>query len=273
MHALNDGSLLFSMFIAKEIIHDSLNSSFYEQKVSYGRKKRQISVIDEDSHGKYFQIRSISPDGFCYRLWELLGIFLTISILFDLFVASIHNDWTYLIHPATDIYFIIDIFIRFHTEYVDKVSGEVVKDVRRIRYRYFTSWFLFDLILSLPYGFLRHCWESRPALKLLALREKAPHSAFKFFTSREFRKHLIGTFREHVQEGRMMARLWSGQNVSSVVVKQSRIRKAARLSISWYRALGNLRILKSYSAIVRSFISLIMSVRTLSLLSSSKRRL
>lgn len=259
------------MFIAQEIIYDSLSSSYYEQKVSLTHKRKQIQRFHWFSHWKIFQIHSVSPDGFWYKLWELLGIFLTISILFDIFVISIHNKWTYLIHPATDIYFIVDIFIRFHTEYVDKITGEVIKDLKRIRYRYFTSWFLFDLILTLPYGFFRHCWETRPALKLLEIREKATHSVFKFFTSRDFRRHLFGTIREHVQEGRMIARI-SGQNVSTAV-QQSRIRKAARLSLSWYRALGNLRILKSYSAIVRSFISFVMSVRTLSLLSSSKRRL
>lgn len=223
----------------------------------------------------YITVRSLSRDGPFYQTWQILGLALTISLLFDIFISTLNTRFTYLTHPLTDIYFMIDIIIRFNTQYIDRQTGELVTDLKRIRYRYLTSWFIFDLILSIPYGFLRHCWESRPALKLLALKEQRPlHSTFQFFKNKEFRKQILSTIKAHVNESNFMRKIVQGNKAIIIpeAVKQSRVRKAARMTISWYRAMSNLGTLKVYSSLVTSFMSVVMSIRTLSLLSSKRRQ-
>lgn len=133
---------------------------------------------------------TISPSHTLYRFWELLGIILTLSLLIDVYIISLHRNVLHFTHPLTDLYFLIDIIIRFHTEYVDDITGEVVRDLKKIQYRYLTSWFFIDLVLSIPFGFIRYYWEERPVVRLLEVRENRIKSLGKFFISRSFRKSI-----------------------------------------------------------------------------------
>lgn len=55
--------------------------------------------------------------------------------------------------------FLADIALNFHTTYVGK-DGEVIDDLKMIRWNYIRSWFFLDLVSSLPYGILAYVTNS-----------------------------------------------------------------------------------------------------------------
>lgn len=52
-----------------------------------------------------------------------------------------------------DLFFFADIVVNFHTSYIGE-DGEVITDLRQIRHNYLRTWFVLDLVSSLPYGLL-----------------------------------------------------------------------------------------------------------------------
>ena len=58
-----------------------------------------------------------------------------------------------IIDLLVDWLFLADIALNFHTTYVGK-DGEVIDDLKMIRWNYIRSWFFLDLVSSLPYGVL-----------------------------------------------------------------------------------------------------------------------
>ena len=52
-----------------------------------------------------------------------------------------------------DVFFFVDIVLNFHTSYVGE-DGEVITDLKQIRRYYLKTWFVLDLVTSLPYGLL-----------------------------------------------------------------------------------------------------------------------
>ncbi|CAG9534254.1 unnamed protein product [Cercopithifilaria johnstoni] len=59
-------------------------------------------------------------------------------------------DMVALMDSIVDVIFFADILLNFHTTFVGP-GGEVVIDPNTIRYNYFKSWFLIDLLSCLPY--------------------------------------------------------------------------------------------------------------------------
>lgn len=51
--------------------------------------------------------------------------------------------------------FLADIVINFHTGYIlDNGDGEVVLDLKKIRFHYLKTWFLIDIISTLPIDYI-----------------------------------------------------------------------------------------------------------------------
>lgn len=51
-----------------------------------------------------------------------------------------------------DTMFLMDIILTFFTTYVDEKTGELIRSLKMIRWKYLKTWFAFDFISSLPYG-------------------------------------------------------------------------------------------------------------------------
>lgn len=100
---------------------------------------------------------TVAPNGILKRCWELIGLCLVLAVIIEAlipskFLYSQKKSFIYITHPMTDVYYILDIFIRFRTQYIDEKTSEIITDVKLIQARYFRTWFIFDLFLSLPYG-------------------------------------------------------------------------------------------------------------------------
>ena len=88
--------------------------------------------------------------------WDWIILFLTlyttISVPFLVCFAFEHTAVS-IIDLLVDWLFLADIALNFHTTYVGK-DGEVIDDLKMIRWNYMRSWFFLDLVSSLPYGVL-----------------------------------------------------------------------------------------------------------------------
>lgn len=213
------------------------------------------------------------------QFWEFLGLLNTILILMDLF-HLIHTP-LYLF-TIIDIYFIFDIFIRFHKEYIDNDTHEVVSDIHKIRWNYFKSWLLFDIIISIPYGSLKQFLQERPMIEMLEYKDKKILSVGKLILSKKFRRYFIGKIKDIIVERNVIKNVIDGNiSLSSTMEQlkyrpntsrvQSKLRRILGISMKVSRILLNLKVWHSYKLLVKSFLTFMLSIRSLSVLLQRKR--
>jgi CRP-like cAMP-binding protein len=61
---------------------------------------------------------------------------------------------THSLDYICELWFLLDVFINFHLGYVDFDTGDTIMDSHRIRKQYLRSWFVVDMLSSLPTKFL-----------------------------------------------------------------------------------------------------------------------
>ena len=61
-----------------------------------------------------------------------------------------------------DLYFITDIFVQFHTAFVDKTTGHLITDRKTISKGYMRSWFIIDIVSVMPFSYLQLIGEAQP---------------------------------------------------------------------------------------------------------------
>ncbi|XP_028398501.1 LOW QUALITY PROTEIN: potassium voltage-gated channel subfamily H member 1-like [Dendronephthya gigantea] len=92
-----------------------------------------------------------------YRVvWDwlvLLFILYTASAVPFAFCFSYDSVPMTVVDILVDVFFFVDIALNFHTSYVGE-DGEVITDLKQIRHYYLKTWFILDLVTSLPYGLL-----------------------------------------------------------------------------------------------------------------------
>ena len=108
--------------------------------------------------------------------WDLLMLMLLIYVavlvplatFFSIGHSSAHIMWDGFV----DLAFLVDMVLNFRTGYIDKAKV-LVLDRAKVRRRYLRGWFAFDVLSSLPTGFLvlidRDSFERFGALKLVRL--------------------------------------------------------------------------------------------------------
>lgn len=118
----------------------------------------------------------LHPEGRFRIAWDLLMLTLLIYVavlvplatFFSIGHSSAHLVWDGFV----DLAFLVDVALNFRTGFVDKAKV-LVLDPTKVRRRYLRGWFGFDVLSSLPTGFLvlvdRDSFEQLGALKLVRL--------------------------------------------------------------------------------------------------------
>jgi hypothetical protein len=89
-------------------------------------------------------------------IWDwflLLFILYTASAVPFQFCFEYESTAMTVVDSLVDLFFLTDIVLNFHTSYVGE-DGEVITDPKQIRGYYLRTWFVVDLVTSLPYGLL-----------------------------------------------------------------------------------------------------------------------
>lgn len=103
---------------------------------------------------KHKRCQPIEPDSNFKTTWDLMGLFL---ILYEAFVIPyrvtfnmLSAGFLMLFEIYIDTFFIIDVFINLYTGYYKK--GSLVMKRRHIMCRYLKTWFVIDLLASIPFA-------------------------------------------------------------------------------------------------------------------------
>jgi hypothetical protein len=211
----------------------------------------------------------VSPFSPVRRVWEIIGVLLIVVNLFS-YVSDNLLEKTFGWLPVTDIYFFLDMLMRFKTGYICSATGEVVMDPSRIAQRYLRGWFLLDLVLSIPYHFLYRCFLNTASLQLFGVIRSEKNKArpiWNFIRNRQYRRDMLKRFREFLAEKQFVQKLLMMQPG-----KPSLFRRTLRLVGGLFRLTRRLRLMSAYADAVSRLNSLAGSVRTLSLLTRPNSR-
>ena len=69
----------------------------------------------------------------------------------------------WIIERLVDLFFVIDIQLNFRTTYVDDVAGVEVFNRRKIAWHYFRTWFVLDLLSSIPFELMAEAYTDNGA--------------------------------------------------------------------------------------------------------------
>ena len=74
------------------------------------------------------------------------------------------QEWVFLFlwERLIDVYFAVDIMLNFRSAHEDK-EGQVVFDQRSVAFNYLTSWFIIDVVSTIPWDMLELFGEADPA--------------------------------------------------------------------------------------------------------------
>ncbi|KAI8910776.1 hypothetical protein EDD86DRAFT_224940 [Gorgonomyces haynaldii] len=111
--------------------------------------------------------KALDPTSPFLRKWDTLALcllFFTASVTpfetaflsSDSNSSTINIDLLFILNRIVDVVFFCDIFIQIRLPYRDDSTGKLVVSVKKISYKYFTSWFFLDIISVLPFEFLGH---------------------------------------------------------------------------------------------------------------------
>ena len=228
-----------------------------------------MSLLDYVTRLMTVPVFIVSPFSPLRRVWEIFGVLLIVINLFS-YVSDNLLESTFGWLPVTDIYFFLDMLMRFKTGFIDSATGEVVMDPTRIADRYLRGWFLLDLFLSIPYHFLYRCFLNTASLQLFGVirsEKNKTRPILNFIRNRQYRREMLKRFREFLAEKQFLQKLLMVQPD-----KRSLFRRTMRLVGGLFRLTRRLRLVASYTDAVSRLNSLAGSVRTLSLLTRGQER-
>ena len=108
-------------------------------------KKRWYIISINNSYKQYWDALVILSAIFT-------SFFVPVEIAFEGIDQAVDEFWiTHALDVIVDVIFLIDIVVVFLTEYTDVVSGDQIRNPKKIAKEYIKSTFFFDAISSLPF--------------------------------------------------------------------------------------------------------------------------
>lgn len=149
----------------------SSNISIGRPSEIFERLSSLQSSLPETLISKSFVILPFSK---FYLLWiTLIGLYVLYLSTYGIFHYSFYNYDSYskeaIVEAAFDVIFFMDIFVSFNLAYFSK-SNRLIKNKGRIISHYLKSYFLFDLLISIPFGIILHKDPSQEFSKLVMFR-------------------------------------------------------------------------------------------------------
>jgi len=140
----------------------------------------------------YFSITKNEYENILF-VWDSLCLAVLCLYLFEI-------SKTYYFTIIEDVLYFTDVSLRYALILfiVDK-KGANMKDesVSYQNNRFFFTWFVVDIFLSIPYGTLLMWSETLPALRLMHIKN-SDKPIISFLTRKSFRQELFRTVREHL---------------------------------------------------------------------------
>ena len=191
------------------------------------------------------------------RFWELLGLLLLIHQLVSHHHAHMLLFGSWL--PVTDTYFLIDLFMRMRSGYIDSESGELILDPDMIYSRYARTWLLFDVLTAIPYEAVWIVWKWSAALRLATVHRSKDRAFLSFFRDPEFRSQFLRHSRQHWREWTTFEDIVMTKSFK----RSSLFQKGIHLFVNFVRTGRNMRGLQRVKTAMAWLQNLSLSWRTL----------
>ncbi|CEG39547.1 voltage-gated ion channel superfamily [Plasmopara halstedii] len=115
-------------------------------------QERQIRLSRSNRKYKYLLL----PDSMIRYCWDLLLAIATILLIWRVPYTIAFGDsdlwYWFLFNKTTDAIYLLDVALNFRTGYVE--DTEIIMDSRLVAKHYFKSWFIVDLIGSIPIEYI-----------------------------------------------------------------------------------------------------------------------
>ncbi|KAG7382193.1 hypothetical protein PHYBOEH_010600 [Phytophthora boehmeriae] len=115
-------------------------------------QERQVRLARSSLTYKYM----LSPDSMKRYCWDLLLAITTILLIWRVPYTIAFGDsnlwYWFAFNKTTDVIYLLDVILNFRTGYVK--DTDVVMDSRLVAKRYMKSWFVIDLIGSIPFEYM-----------------------------------------------------------------------------------------------------------------------
>ncbi|OMJ89986.1 hypothetical protein SteCoe_7775 [Stentor coeruleus] len=136
-----------------------MNNQFRDNLDYIFNRKRamQLTFASKTKYNKKIKF-ALKNDSKFLKYWNF---FLTIFILYVViimpirvaFYENVYWDFMTVIDTVIDIFFILDIIVNFISSYKDNEQNEIC-DMKKIVIHYLKTWFLMDVIASIPFGLI-----------------------------------------------------------------------------------------------------------------------
>lgn len=105
----------------------------------------------------------VLPESYIRRFWDayviLMLFYISFNVPYDVsFNAEKTNRVMWLLQIITDVSFGIDLIFNCITAYKDDETGEIIYKPKMIAKKYFKSWFVVDLLSTIPFGIVSCCY-------------------------------------------------------------------------------------------------------------------
>lgn len=112
-----------------------------------------FSLLDDQVLKKKMPRFVINPTALWKTIWNVIGLFLilflAITVPYRIPFEDVASDEWYYLDIVIDSIFLIDVMLNFFTAYEDE-NGELITEHNRIAKSYLKTWFVIDLMSSIP---------------------------------------------------------------------------------------------------------------------------
>ena len=196
--------------------------------------------------------------------WDSLCLAVLCLYLFEI-------SKTYYFTIIEDVLYFTDVSLRYALILfvVDK-KGTLLKD-EPISYqnnRFFFTWFVVDIFLSIPYGTLLMWSETLPALRLMHIKN-SDKPIISFLTRRSFRQELIRTIREHLVLRKSLKNIYTYIDLtpyrfSLKLLVTEPVRRVGRMLGFFKRVSKKFQILSSFHSYYQEMLVILLVLRGVS---------
>jgi potassium voltage-gated channel Eag-related subfamily H protein 7 len=138
----------------------------------FERIKAELSVKAKAVQDKMKHV--IRPSGRWMRTWNMvIALFLLFTAVITPYEVSFLEtklDILFFINQLVTIGFVVDIDVNFHLAYIEKRTLKLVTDPGTIKKNYLSSWFVIDVISTIPYDILALVMDNGAGSKLKIIR-------------------------------------------------------------------------------------------------------
>lgn len=153
--------------------------------------KKKSAFLDEGEANPNAWCGLLHPEGLRRKVYDVTQMLLlmwtlyTVPIRIAFAIQPTTAEATFWIDVGVDSFFMLDLFVQMHTYYLSGRSGQWVSNFRKIRRRYFRSWFIVDFVAVFPTDYIIRLLQWHQGAEVRLIEHNTHHKDLKLKISPE----------------------------------------------------------------------------------------